>query len=265
MIHSSTDPEKADSGDRKDVTTFLENIPADEALAQYSDAEKTKAFQKLDWNLIPLYDLIPIYIDMSVQLLKLIASVFSICSPTLTEAMLEMPIRPVWVKNGASLLTSIPGLLPHTTWLISLFTGSSCCGNLCLYRFVVLPFRIPRRLTRSSVVGCPDGVWMGCGEYSPGRDCEFCRNSRTAVLDWTLRGWLCPWSCFVPFLLLSSIRDGLSIRPFHLVFSNCQLFCICTSLWYRSCQKLALPVAAFVYHWYVRGFDRQLWSAVRLC
>ncbi|KAJ5687514.1 hypothetical protein N7536_010133 [Penicillium majusculum] len=54
MIHSSTDPEKADSGDRKDVTTFLENIPADEALAQYSDAEKTKAFQKLDWNLIPL-------------------------------------------------------------------------------------------------------------------------------------------------------------------------------------------------------------------
>ena len=55
MTHLSPDPEK-DIGQSKDVTTCLENISADEALAQYSDAEKTKAFQKLDWNLIPLYD-----------------------------------------------------------------------------------------------------------------------------------------------------------------------------------------------------------------
>ena len=186
MTHSSTDPEKADCGGSKDVTTCFENIPADEALAQYSDAERTKAFQKLDWNLIPLYDIIPIYIDMSVQLIKFIASVFYICSPILTEEMSETPIRPVWVKNGALLLISIPGSLPHTTWLILLSTGSSYCGNLCLYRFVVLPFRIPRELMQSSVVGCPDGVWMGCGEYAPGRDCEFCRNTRTAVFYWII-------------------------------------------------------------------------------
>ncbi|KAJ6025086.1 hypothetical protein N7444_012765 [Penicillium canescens] len=48
------DLEKSDTGERKDTTTFHENAPADEALAQFSDAEKTKAFQKLDWNLIPL-------------------------------------------------------------------------------------------------------------------------------------------------------------------------------------------------------------------
>lgn len=62
MTHSSTDLEKAGGGICEDVTTCLDNIPADEALAQYSDAEKTKAFQKLDWNLIPLYDQLHLYI-----------------------------------------------------------------------------------------------------------------------------------------------------------------------------------------------------------
>lgn len=49
------DTEKANFNESEKVTTSNENIPADEALAQYSEAEKAKAFKKLDWNLIPLY------------------------------------------------------------------------------------------------------------------------------------------------------------------------------------------------------------------
>lgn len=33
-----------------------EHSPIDDLLSQYSDAEKAKAFQKLDWSLIPLFD-----------------------------------------------------------------------------------------------------------------------------------------------------------------------------------------------------------------
>jgi hypothetical protein len=50
------DLEKGNSAECKDVAPCPENIPANEALAQYSEAEKRKAFQKLDWTLIPLYD-----------------------------------------------------------------------------------------------------------------------------------------------------------------------------------------------------------------
>lgn len=50
------DMEKAECSDHKEnVTTGNGSIPADEALAQFTDAEKLKAFRKLDWNLIPLY------------------------------------------------------------------------------------------------------------------------------------------------------------------------------------------------------------------
>lgn len=57
------DMEKGESSDFKEnVTTDNGNIPADEALAQFSEAEKLKAFRKLDWNLIPLYDFADIVI-----------------------------------------------------------------------------------------------------------------------------------------------------------------------------------------------------------
>lgn len=56
MAPVSIDPERQETCDKNDGKTFHENIPADEALAQYSDAQRAKAFQKLDWNLIPLYD-----------------------------------------------------------------------------------------------------------------------------------------------------------------------------------------------------------------
>jgi hypothetical protein len=46
------DPEKADISD----SIHKEDLPADEILAQYSEEEKAKAFKKLDWSLIPLYD-----------------------------------------------------------------------------------------------------------------------------------------------------------------------------------------------------------------
>ncbi|OOQ85003.1 putative pantothenate transporter [Penicillium brasilianum] len=59
------DLEKANSAECKDVAIYPENIPANEALAQYSDAEKRKAFRKLDWTLIPLLGILYMlaYID----------------------------------------------------------------------------------------------------------------------------------------------------------------------------------------------------------
>ena len=35
----------------------IENVSAGDLLAQYSEKEKTNALRRLDWNLIPLYDL----------------------------------------------------------------------------------------------------------------------------------------------------------------------------------------------------------------
>lgn len=180
--------------------------------------------------------------------MNFIGWVYSTCFHTLTEATLETHIRPVWVRNGALHQTSTLGSSQHTTWHISLFTGLSCCGSLFLYRFGSLSVSIPLQLTQGTVVGCSDGVWMGRGQYSPGCDSELCRYSRTALFDWAFRSWLCSWGCFVPILLLSSIRDGLSIWPFHFVFSNRQLFCLCTSIWYRPRQKLSHPVATIIYH-----------------
>ncbi|KAL4881369.1 major facilitator superfamily domain-containing protein [Aspergillus karnatakaensis] len=48
MDSPKIDIEKADVSDR------AEHVSADELLAQYTPEEKTKAFRKLDWNLIPL-------------------------------------------------------------------------------------------------------------------------------------------------------------------------------------------------------------------
>ncbi|KAI9928605.1 hypothetical protein MW887_001820 [Aspergillus wentii] len=48
------DPEKQNMEESMEVTTCHENVLADEALSQYTEEEKTKAFRKLDWNLIPL-------------------------------------------------------------------------------------------------------------------------------------------------------------------------------------------------------------------
>lgn len=39
----------------KNDSKNIENAIANDTLARYSDAEKTKALRKLDWNLIPLY------------------------------------------------------------------------------------------------------------------------------------------------------------------------------------------------------------------
>lgn len=49
--HENGDPVK----DIEDVK-HSEDVSADNLLAQYSGAEKTKAFRKLDWNLIPLLE-----------------------------------------------------------------------------------------------------------------------------------------------------------------------------------------------------------------
>lgn len=54
MDRHDLDHEKAENADYKDVTMHDEDVAASEALAHYSDAEKRKAFHKLDWNLIPL-------------------------------------------------------------------------------------------------------------------------------------------------------------------------------------------------------------------
>lgn len=50
------DIENAEIAESKVDTVYHENIPAKDALAQYSDAERRRAFRKLDWTLIPLYD-----------------------------------------------------------------------------------------------------------------------------------------------------------------------------------------------------------------
>lgn len=42
--------------DYKNDAKNIENATANDPLARYSDAEKTKALRKLDWNLIPLYE-----------------------------------------------------------------------------------------------------------------------------------------------------------------------------------------------------------------
>jgi hypothetical protein len=42
-------------GEAKPVEKTIEHVSAVDLLAQYSEKEKNKALQRLDWNLIPLY------------------------------------------------------------------------------------------------------------------------------------------------------------------------------------------------------------------
>jgi hypothetical protein len=54
---SNTDKEApCKMDDYKNDSKKIENAIANDPLARYSDAQKTKALRKLDWNLIPLYD-----------------------------------------------------------------------------------------------------------------------------------------------------------------------------------------------------------------
>ncbi|KAJ0415308.1 major facilitator superfamily domain-containing protein [Aspergillus carlsbadensis] len=54
MSTPQVDPENGDFTKEIDDPKHSENVTAGDLLAQYSDAEKKKAFRKLDWNLIPL-------------------------------------------------------------------------------------------------------------------------------------------------------------------------------------------------------------------
>jgi hypothetical protein len=55
MATQNLDAENGDLVKEISDAKHSETVSAGDLLAQYSDAEKAKAFRKLDWNLIPLF------------------------------------------------------------------------------------------------------------------------------------------------------------------------------------------------------------------
>jgi hypothetical protein len=79
-------------------------LSIDDQLAQYSDAEKSKAFQKLDYHLILLFVLLSSFYRVihANTTLAAKASAFFTCYRILTVVMLEILTLQAWEKNGAS-------------------------------------------------------------------------------------------------------------------------------------------------------------------